>query len=745
MSRRTERFGFQQREQVDLAFVVVASILAMVGFRSTFAGGEELLVGIPTVLLGVALGAGIVRLRPGLLPGLAIAAVVFVLAAGPIALRSDALLGVLPTPGVLVALAEGLVAGWIRLLTTVPPAGEAGSLLVIPYLVGLVGTTLTTIAALRSRADWCALGPVAVLFVSVLFGTGRPAALLVHGVMLGAVLVGWVAIRHARRRTVHLGGSSKRRLATGTGMVVAVALVAPMVGPNLPFADADQRFVLRDQVVPPFDPLTEPSPLVGYRRYTGAEREQRPIARVEGLPAGVPLRLAVLDEFDGLVWRSTGRGDALAGRFSRVGERIPTAAQGVPIEVRVDLLEPHGVWLPTVGSPTAIAVDDARAQRALRVNVQTGTAAVPGGLAPSSTYRVEAVINAVPDDVDLAGLPLDPRFREPDADQPTEIVELAAQLRGGAEAPYAKVAAIAERLRTEGAFSDGGPTAAVVTPPGHSLARLARFLGSPQWVGNGEQYAAALGLLAQAEGIPVRVVMGFRPEGADRVTVTGADVEAWVEVPLDGVGWVPVDATPSRDNEPDPSIRPRPRELSPEPQPPPPPPVPDARSSADDLEASETEIEDPEEPDEDDEADTPSLIWPVLMLALGSGGVLLAPIAAIVTFKRLRRFRRQHRGDIRSRAHGGWAEVLDLSCDLGRPVPRSATRNEAAGVLGVPSAVVLARSTDTATFDAREPSEEELAALWQEVDDVLRDARRDRTPLERIRAAISPASLRPRR
>ncbi len=85
------------------------------------------------------------------------------------------------------------------------------------------------------------------------------------------------------------------------------------------------------------------------------------------------------------------------------------------------------------------------------------------------------------------------------------------------------------------------------SPPGHSLARLARFLGAPQWVGNGEQYAAALGLLARAEGIPARVVMGFTPEDqGDVTTVRGADVAAWVEIPLERVGWVPITATPRR-------------------------------------------------------------------------------------------------------------------------------------------------------------------------------------------------------
>ena len=737
MSRMRELAHLDRRELVDLGFGAAAMLCAVVGFRATFAGNEELLVGVPAVLFGLLVGAVIVKLRLELLPGTAAALLAWVLAGGGLAIRSEALFGVLPTPGVLIGLADGLVSGWIRLLTTVPPAGEAGNLLTIPYAAGYLGAVLTVVAAWRWRGAVCLLVPLIVLGVALLFGTRQPAALLVQGVLLVAVTLAWAAVRDARRTVVHVGRTPRQRLVAAGVVVAVIATASPVLGSQLPGADPDRRFVLREQIVPPFDPLSEPSPLAGYRRYTDAEAQEQPILDVDGLPPGVPIRLAVLDDYDGLVWRASGRGDAFAGRFVRAGETFPDVPDGALFSAEVQIHAPHGVWLPTVGELAGLQVADDAQQAATRVNLQTGTVAVPGGVAPDTTYQVEGVIRDVPDEESLAGLPLDPRYPEPGGDLPNELVEIAAQLRGTAEAPYARIANIAAALRTDGAFSDGGAESTVTTPPGHSLARLARFLGAPQWVGNGEQYAAALGLLAAAEGIPARVVMGFEPEQhTGTVTVTGGDVAAWVEVPLDGVGWVPVRPTPPEENEPDPTVRPQSRDLSPEPQPPPPPPPPTTPSVADDLGTDE----DDEDADDESEDVLPSWLGGVLTAA-GGAGLLIAPFGAIVLAKRTRRSRRRTRGPARLRAHGGWLELLDRARDYGTTVPAHATRREAAALVGADMAPTLAGRTDDATFNHREPTDDELDALWRAVDETLAEVHAERGRLERLRAAINPVSL----
>ena len=138
-------------------------MLGVVGFRTTFSGGEELLVGVPAVLLGTALGYVLVKLRVPLVIGVALAAATFFLFGGPIALHDRAVPGSCPVPDALTGLADGMVNGWNRLLTTLPPAGQAGDLLAIPYLCGYVGggdrdgprPPLSTPRAVRSRRSPC--------------------------------------------------------------------------------------------------------------------------------------------------------------------------------------------------------------------------------------------------------------------------------------------------------------------------------------------------------------------------------------------------------------------------------------------------------------------------------------------------------------------------------------------------------------------------------------------------------------
>ena len=78
-------------------------------------------------------------------------------------------------------------------------------------------------------------------------------------------------------------------------------------------------------------------------------------------------------------------------------------------------------------------------------------------------------------------------------------------------------------------------------------------------VGDSEQYASAMALMARSLGLPSRVVLGFLPkddegeisesrteeQGTTTITkFTGNDVTAWVEIKLDGYGWVAFYPTP---------------------------------------------------------------------------------------------------------------------------------------------------------------------------------------------------------
>ena len=99
-----------------------------------------------------------------------------------------------------------------------------------------------------------------------------------------------------------------------------------------------------------------------------------------------------------------------------------------------------------------------------------------------------------------------------------------------------RVLAAAEHLRSEGKYSDGVGRTERIYVAGHSVWRLSdEFVNAPQIVGNDEQYAATMALIANDIGVPARVVLGaVVPEGG---RVTGKDVSAWVELRAADGSW----------------------------------------------------------------------------------------------------------------------------------------------------------------------------------------------------------------
>jgi transglutaminase-like putative cysteine protease len=79
----------------------------------------------------------------------------------------------------------------------------------------------------------------------------------------------------------------------------------------------------------------------------------------------------------------------------------------------------------------------------------------------------------------------------------------------GVDAGWDQVEAITASFQNEGFYAETD------IPPGHSYARITRFLEQLSVpVGYAEQYAAGAAVLARALNIPARVVVGFRiPDG----------------------------------------------------------------------------------------------------------------------------------------------------------------------------------------------------------------------------------------
>ena len=109
-----------------------------------------------------------------------------------------------------------------------------------------------------------------------------------------------------------------------------------------------------------------------------------------------------------------------------------------------------------------------------------------------------------------------------------------------ATTPMGKVLALATYLRDNGRYSNGGGAQSVITA-GHGSGRLTSFLEGKQIIGDDEQYAATMALLANAVGVPARVSLDGTVEANG--TVYGKDVRADVELDTAEYGWVTLPAS----------------------------------------------------------------------------------------------------------------------------------------------------------------------------------------------------------
>lgn len=734
----------------DLGFSLALVALGVVGFDSAFGGAEAFTVGLPAMVVGAAVAYLVAKVRPPILVGAAIGILFLFLFGGALALREDAIAGVLPSLEVLSGLVDGTVNGWARLITSVPPAGQAGNLLAIPYLAGFAGGYLTVLAALLVRR-WplCVAPPVAVLALSVLFGVKEPASLLLQGGLFGAVTIGWLALRVDRTNRPAVLHPSRTRLVGSIGLLAVGMLGALVIGPRLPFADANERYVLREHVKPPFDPSQYPSPLGRFRKFHGAIKEgllPDPVFTVEGLPPGQPVRVAVMDAYDGFVWRASEAGSDIGGSYQRVGDHIPGAAPGESVTARFtmgSLAKKDSVWIPTFGSPTAISFGGPNARtlrEEFRFNRTTDTAASPVALAEGDVWEVTATHRDPPPVEELrtlsaAAIQVVPPQGYEDS---SELIELAQQWIDGASTPYAQVEGLIAELSKVGATNDGEPAIA----SGHSFARLSSFLLASQPQGNDEQFAAAVAYLATGLRIPARVVLEFLPEGTGKgpVEVSHDDAKAVVEIALEGVGWValpPIEpqaelTTQAAQNIP---------EHSEEVQPPPPVTVAPPNSIPDEPESDATDAAN------DDAAEGAvsrlfGVILGVLKVASIPLIVVFGPALVVTGLKARRRKRRRTQGEPAKRIASGWDEVIDLARDLGTPVPPKATRREIGRFAAVGAVATLAEEVDAAVFGHTDPHEGDADALWSQVDQVRGEMLAGKSRAERLRAKVSLTSLR---
>ncbi|SDJ43652.1 Transglutaminase-like superfamily protein [Frankineae bacterium MT45] len=749
----------RRRDYVDAGFLVALTTVALLTLRTTFSGPTFLVVGFIGALLGVLLGQVGNTLRiPWVLTPLIFALGYFIFG-GAIALGDDPAGGPLPTPATVRELWHLLGHGWSQLLTTLAPVTVSGPLIVLPFVIGLFSAGIgMTIAGRTLRVGVPLLAPVAALFGAILLGTATPGTIGFVGIVFGALAVGWVSLR-GQRRIVQTHGGWVSRFATATVML-AVSAAVVLVGAALwPGQRYDQRDILRAHITPPVDISAFPSPLVGFRKYrpSADQLADQTLFTVKGLPAGYPIRIATLDDYNGIVWaaRNAAAVPALGGEpdtFQRVGSSIATSETGPKATLQITIGQAYAAavdtnsWLPSAGASERISFSGPDADShadGLRYNLATDSALVVDRVKAGDTYTVDAVLpgSTLPTDaVPFGGTSIDPSVG-------AFVVATMNRWAPSAGTPWDRLTAIGKYLQTNGYYSEGGPGETQYLP-GHSTGRLTAFLAAGGLVGDDEQYAAAYALMANELGVPARVVVGATPAaGTDGTTVVqGRDVHVWVEVHLANGTWATVPQTtfmPPTSRKPNKQNQQQIENTNSTVVPPPntsrPPSSLDEFGQAGSNSFRRNQVN-----------STIHKHWQlpafvVTFLSWAGPPILLVLLVAgaIISAKALRRRRRRRSGTPALRYALGWREILDQARDLGVAVHTGYTRREQADKLAVFAVRPLAERADGILFGPQPATSAESAQYWS---DVLR-ARQDMvlgvSRWQRLKARVSIRSLLP--
>lgn len=732
--------GFRRvsgRTWVDIGILLILALLGVIGFEPSFGGFGFLVAGLGGLALGAVTGIGASILRLGALTTTAAAIVGYFLFGTALAVPTQALFVVLPSLQSLASIAVGTVFGWADIVTLSTPIGAPQYIAVVPYfaawIVALVSTTLATRwLSTKPRTAWrfaiALIGPVALYLGSILIGTDEPYLAGIRGTVFAILALVWLGWRKPSGNDgIAVAGASRlhRRKLAGTAIIVTGAVLLGGAGAFWVAPPKDERFVLREEIEPPFDPLQYPSPLAGFRHYTKYVTDEL-LFSVSGLQPGDVIRLATLDSFTGKLWNVTGAEASAggSGSFALVGRTMPQPDFITP-ETRKDVtftIDTYDdVWVPGVGYPTTLVFtggDAATSGDNLRYNKSTGTAVLTSGLSEGDSYTMDAVVQKViaPEElteVGVAAIELPPVDGSPDI-----VTSKAQELAGSSTSPIEQLQAISTALRSTGFLSHGRASDSVPSRAGHGADRVNELFTRNQMIGDQEQYASAFALMARSFGYPARVVMGFAPEiveGQASVEVTGDDVTAWVEVAFDGVGWVAFNPTPDetdipQDQVPKPQSEPQPQVRQP----------PRAEKDDEDL-LSPVELE---ETDEDDKG----LGWvlPGWVITLGlsifiPAAIVLVPMLVVGIIKARRLRRRKNTESGHDSVAGAWEELVDQYGELGYVVPKRVTRTVAATSLEEQVVSELpvrlrpiATATDEAVFSGQDVDPARSEQVWTE-------------------------------
>lgn len=711
--------------------------------------------------------------------------------------------------GGLLDLVTATVFSWKELITIQLPVGSYETLLVPAFLVFLGGTTLALSLAWRGGRLHVLAVPVifAVQLFGLVFGSSavsvpfivlgfsvpapRESLLGLAALLLGFGFLSWRTHRArsdaldlaacttgVRRTPGGLGGRMRRAALAGGVLVLATGIT---LGGLSAVTAAPSREVLRSSIDPAVELREYVSPLSQYRSFFDAEQYDEDMLTVtgNGVDDGVEfrVRLAVLSYYDGEAFRVvnpvTGESDQNTA-FARVPHTRASTVDSVT--TTFDIAGYSGVWMPGVGPLSDIRFAGDRAaelSEGFFYNAGTVSGIQLNTLENGDRYTITSTQH--PELTDLAGL-AGPRGHAVDERTiPQSLgdwVDAQAVTRDGAG-----LAELVLRLRERGYLShaltapepdswtaDLGGYQFSPSLSGHSVARIDALFTAlldkqnsttatensqlVAAVGDDEQFAVAIALLARHLGYASRVVVGFdlgaagavdsgAPGGCLQGVCAGRNLAAWVEVADAPGNWVTVDATPQFHN--------------------PLAPIDDTtrdpQYNTEVLAEGATEQRAPEanpasgdDQPEQTPVTGPDLAW--LVAALKIGGISLVALFAVSTpflvilgAKLKRRRDRARAVDVPARFAGGWDEYIDAAVDRGLADQGSMTRVEVASHYESAGGAQLATLADRAVFGPTAPQAAESDAFWALVTAERAALAASGTRRQRLRAAVSLRSF----